>query len=184
MTERNIEEKLKEYRPLLVKMSSSIFLDGYDFDDIYQELSMELVKALKRYDPNRSKATFKTYFIGYQRRWLTRKLKAQDALKRGKLINMLDSNLDYGNSNNDILDYLENDEMPPDILDKENTLHEVSVEFLKEHEYGKYVLGRYFDEMRLIDMAKEEDCSFQTISVRINSCLIDLRRFLETNEYI
>ena len=82
MTEKEIELKLEEYKGLIISTASKYKIYGMDFDDIYQELCMQFVKALQDHDSNKN-ANLKTLFITYATNWLKVILKSQSYHKRG-----------------------------------------------------------------------------------------------------
>ena len=55
------EEILEKWEPKVHKMVRSASINGYEYDDIAQELRLSILRAHKKYDPTLGKAEFGTY---------------------------------------------------------------------------------------------------------------------------
>ena len=185
LTERQIEQKIEEYMGLITSMALKIHLDGYEKEDIIQELSMEFVKALKNYDETKG-AELKSYFINYQRRWLTRKLQAQNAYKRPKVTESLNSNI-FDVKTKDFETYIDtimDDSETPEDIDYQNRLKEHLETFFDSHKFGWVLRELYFNNKKLTEIAKEKNVTPQNIGAKKLKAEKSLKIFLQNKGYI
>lgn len=65
----SVEEIIKKYKPYIMNLCSKTFVNGYTFEDLYQECCLCILKSSLLFDPNKmpkdSKYNEKSYFIGY-----------------------------------------------------------------------------------------------------------------------
>ena len=184
MTEREKEQKLIEYEPLIKSMANKIFLDGYDFDDIVQELSMVLLIALDKYDGEKYATTFKTFFIMLQRNWLYAKINHQNVEKRPTLLAILDSPISINQTNHSNVDYLECERPTPEQLDKREEMELFIERFLDEHRYGRLVRQRFLEGKTNVELSSEYGVTHQALSVRVKNTLKELKQRLQEEKYI
>lgn len=56
------EEILNKFKPFIIKTSNSIFISGYEFEDLLQIGYLSLIKAILKYNPDKNK-NFTAYAI-------------------------------------------------------------------------------------------------------------------------
>jgi RNA polymerase sigma factor (sigma-70 family) len=180
MTEKEIEEKLIEYRGLIVSTSKRYFIDGMTWEDNFQELSLVFIRTLKEYEKTKG-TDFKTLFIRYSKQWAWYHLRKQNFAKRGKMIV-------YSEYNKDGLDELWIDSiidmgLDPSEIEKKERLAEDIQKFINEDKNGYLITMITVDDKTLQEIAKEEGVSFQAISQRHIATKNKLKEWLKLKGY-
>lgn len=178
ITEKEIELKLKEYKGLLISTAKRYHIDGMDFDDIFQELSMEFVKALKIHDQKQS-ASLKTLFVEYAIRWARKKLESQERYRKNKVLWIDDGEIKDG----DKMTFITSDELTPEEVEKFETLQKELKWFYENAKDGWLIEQRSVIGMTLQEIADIQEVSFQAIAKRHQKAIKELRKYLKEKGY-
>jgi RNA polymerase sigma factor (sigma-70 family) len=178
MTEKEIEMKLEEYKGLLISTAKRYYLNEMTFDDIYQELCMEFVKALKKHDEN-GNANLKTLFITYAKNWFKVKIKSQNYQKRGVPLRIDDENIE----NTDLYSFTMSKDYTPDEIEYQERLVEDIRFFLDEHKWGNIFLEVEENGKTLREIAIEKGISFQAIGRQYLKVKEELLNYLRERGY-
>lgn len=181
--EKYYEEQLEQYKGLIVFFTKKYNISNYTHEDLFQEFSMLLVKALDNYDVSRG-ASFDTFYTAYIRRWIHKELRKNSREKRGDLLLIFDDEESNMLPNSDKLDEYIDDAKTPDELEKEGREIEFIEEQLKEMKYGVYSIGILFDGLTLQEVAKENGVSFQFVQQEHKKNLSHMRDLLLEHDFI
>ena len=144
-------QRYKEFERYINKTAKYTSINGYDFDDIKQELLMVLNGCVSKFDPK--KASFSTYFIGSCKNRIARLRKQRKN--------------DFYYLNNDLIDDVVE---VLDIVDDNKRKNSV-IDVLERLEYGYLVIMNSYLGISKKDLAKEFDVSQTTIANRINEAI-------------
>lgn len=178
MTEKEIEMKLEEYKGLIISTAKRYYLNEMTFDDIYQELCMEFVKALKKHDEN-GNANLKTLFITYAKNWFKVKIKSQNYQKRGVPLRIDSENIE----NTDLYSFTMSKDYTPDEIEHQERMVEDIREFLDKHKWGCIFLEVEEKGKTLREIAIEKNISFQAIGKQYLKVKEELLNYLRERGY-
>jgi len=147
-------KRFKQFERYIKGMARYSEINGYDYDDIYQELLMTLDYCVKSYDS--SKATFGTYFINSCKNRIAR-------LRKKNRYN-------FYYLNNDLVD---------EVIDKGET-QDVGdiIEVLSNIEHGDLAIMNIYYGVPKIELARLEEVSQTTIANWVNKAVEEARNVL------
>jgi RNA polymerase sigma factor (sigma-70 family) len=168
------EKELKEYDGLLNHLARRYKIDGYDFDDLKQEFSLLLVKALDGYK-NGTGAKFETFFTRYVKWWVANKLRTEMTEKYSKL---------EGVDDDIFFDLYASDIRQPDDLEKEERLIEFVKSELDNLKTGDFTYRILFEQQTLKEVSDFYGVSFQYVHAEHKRNLEKIKQLLLDNEFI
>lgn len=181
------EEKINEYMGLIIHLANRYGIEGYDKQDLQQEFSMLLVKALDNYDEARG-ANFDTYFTTYVRRWVHNAIKRQETQKRGTLVSMEVlgvSNKTKSRVDDDIFALMIDEEnLTPDELDFVVRRDEFVLNCLKEMPYGHFTIGVLIEGKTFDEVGKDFGVTLQWVHQKHKQNIEILKEKLIEDDYI
>lgn len=181
LTEKQIEDKINEYMGLIKSTAHRYNIDGMDFEDVVQELTMQFVKALKVYDETKG-ATIKTLFIKYANMWAYDKLILNNRKKHSTMVLTLDNEA-FGEEDYGWIENLQDNKESPDELDYKERMSEHILEFLKTDNCGDTFYRHVVNGETFAQIAKDEGVTFQAIHTRYKRVLKDLKKYLQEMGY-
>jgi DNA-directed RNA polymerase specialized sigma24 family protein len=188
MTHGKIEELLIEYDQLIKMLAHKYHDRNYEFEDTYQELRMEFVKMLQKYD--KSKGEITTLFYMYAKRWYLHMLVVNYAQKRipyskrisvDKLIHSYDSKTGETNAH-DTFDFLESPQPTPDIQDKHDHIREYMVAELKKMNRPALLIGVLVHGKTIEQVCEAYDSPKGTLLSQYSANLQKIKRIMR--EYL
>lgn len=181
------EEKINEYMGLIIHLANRYGIEGYDKQDLQQEFSMLLVKALDNYDEARG-ANFDTYFTTYVRRWVHNAIKRQETQKRGTLVSMEVlgvSRKTKSRVDDDIFALMIDEEnLTPDELDFVVRRDEFVLNCLKEMPYGHFTIGVLIEGKTFDEVGKDFGVTLQWVHQKHKQNIEILKEKLIEDDYI
>ena len=181
------ENKINQYMGLIIHLANRYGIEGYDREDLQQEFSMLLVKALDNYDEERG-ANFDTYFTTYVRQWVHKAIKKQQAEKRGTLVSIEElgiSKKTKSRIDDDVFSLMIDEEnLTPDELDFVVRRDEFVLNCLKEMPYGHFTIGVLIEGKTFEEVGKENGCTFQWVHQKHKQNVELLKEKLIENDYI
>jgi len=147
-------ERYKQFEKYINGMSNYSEVNGFDKDDIKQELLMVLDKCVKTFDP--SKASFSTYFINSCKNRVARLRKQR--------------RYDYY--------YLDNDVVEDMVDNQEDLMKEEVFAVLKDVENGDVVLQNVFYGVTKKELSEKYGVSQTTIANWVRKAISDAKEAL------
>jgi len=178
ISEKDIEMKLEEYKGLIISTAKRYYLNEMTFDDIYQELCMEFVKALRKYDEN-GNANLKTLFITYAKNWFKVKIKSQNYQKRGVPLRIDSDDIE----NTDLYSFTMSKDYTPEELEYQERMVEDIRYFLGSHKYGNVFLEIEEKGKTLRKLSLEMGITHQGISRQYHKVKKELLEYLKERGY-
>lgn len=167
----NFDELYEQYKPLIMSVIRGINVQGYDKEDILQELLMVLDDCNKSYDS--SKATkFSTYLFISMRTKIHKLLRYQNRIKRAELVFMDDNDLD-------IIDETQSPEKSIDDVFIENELYNNIVNELMKMPYGEYTYMILVEGKTMQEVGDTVGVSKQRVSKVHNKNLAKLKELFK-----
>ncbi len=187
MTEKEIEQRLIESENLIHTMARRYFLEGLDHDDIFQEISLQFVKALRDFDESKGNK-FETVFFTYVKNWFRKAIYTQTRSKRGRLILSLDRISVEGENGKDQdkfqIDNLESHYIEPLEVEQYDTLIKAIHDFCETKKGGYIIIERLLKERSYEDIAQERGTTAQNEACKYVRLMNRLKAYLKENEYI
>ena len=149
--EKLFNQKYKEFERYINKTARYTSINGYDFDDIKQELLMILNGCVSKFDPK--KASFSTYFIGSCKNRIARLRKQRKN--------------DFYYLNNDLIEDVIDEVEVVDNNKRKNSI----IDVLESLEYGDLVILNIYFGVSKKDLAEDRNVSQTTIATRINETI-------------
>jgi RNA polymerase sigma factor (sigma-70 family) len=190
--EETFEMTLKNWNKYIIKIADSFSFNNYDKQELTQIGSISLFNAFNNYDEN--KGTFKTFAIQYIRggmmNYLTtngRTIKITGYAIKQKIEIIKTISIDKTHTTEDgnySISELIKDDIEDNELDDKNKLiiDLLSVYISKlSKDYQTIIKMVYFDEMKLIEIAKELNQSSENIRLKKNRAIEKLKKMYFKN---
>lgn len=181
------ENKLTQYKGMIIYLANRYGIEGYENEDLQQEFSMLLIKALDNYDEDRG-ANFDTYFTTYVRQWVHKAIKKQEAEKRGTLVSMEElgvSQKTKSRVDDDVFALMiDENNLTPDQADFNTRRDEFILETLKEMPYGQFTIGVLIEGKTFEQVGLENGCTLQWVHTKHKQNVEELKQKMIDNDYI
>ncbi len=168
-----IEEIIKKYTPFVIKTARSIYVKGYDIQDLIAIGQASIIKAINRYDTERSNA-FTTYVFNTIRRELY--LLIRSNVKEARCCSLHSLNKEGC----ELIDILACDfNIEEDSIKKEEkVILSATLKKLNEKE-KEIVYWYYFNNRNLKDYAGFKGVSYRTAVDRKKKAIVKLKKYLK-----
>lgn len=167
-----MEEIIKRYTPFVIKTARSIYVRGYELEDLIQIGRASIIKAVNMYDTARGNA-FTTYVLSTVRRTLY--LLIRNSVKNSKCCSLHSVNKEGG----ELIDMLESTENIEEDSVKREEKAMLSKALRKLSEKDKEIIyWFYFQNRNLKDYAIFKEISYRTAADRKKKALMKLKKYL------
>ena len=169
ISEREIEQRLLEFDPLIMHNAKKFSIRGYQVDDLAQEFRMATVRALKNFDESKG-TSLKTFVIKYINNSISALIITQNRFKRGEAEFLLDA---YGEQSKN--NWLRSFDKSPEDIDRDLRNEEMMREFLLTKTCGDWSIEILFEGITVREIAQREGVTHQYIYAIHNKNLKDLK---------
>ncbi len=168
-SEKEIEEKLLEFEPLIKYNASKYGVRGYATEDLEQEFRMATFRAIKNFDDSKG-AVLKTFVIKYINRCVSALLVVQATQKRGVAELSLHS---YEDETENL--WLLSSAKNPEEIDEDLRNEEMIKEFLMTRKKGDWSIEILYHNVTVKEIAQREQVAHQYVYTMHNKNLKDLK---------
>lgn len=168
-----LEEIIKKYTPFVIKIARSIYVKGYDIEDLIAVGHVAIIKAINIYDPGRSDG-FTTYIFNTIKTNLY--LLIRKAVKEAGCCSLNSLN----NEGCELIETLSSDINIEDDMVKKDQRSALS-EALKRLSEGEkeIIYWYYFNRRNLKDYASFKGVSYRTAVTRKKKAVAKLKKYLK-----
>ena len=168
-----VEKLLSQYKPLVIKIARRYFLVSGDIDDLVQEGTIGLYKAIKSFDENRD-ASFKTFATICITRQLQSLIRKEHTQKNAVFYDLLDSDF---LENLDIASNIENPEMVAISNQNMEYINSQTKLLLSKFEYE--ILQKYLSGKSYTQIAEESNVSKKSVDNALHRLRLKLSHLLD-----
>jgi RNA polymerase sigma factor (sigma-70 family) len=168
-------EIIEKFTPFVIKRAKSIYIKGWDFEDIIQMANVSIIKAVNMFDTDKSNG-----FISYVTNTITRNFYTliRDNVKRTSYCSLNSLNKE----GSELIDIIASDEdMEEDFIRKEENRRLIKALSKLSEKEKEIIYWFYFEGRTLQDYANSKGVGYRTAVDRKKRALIKLRTIMKTN---
>lgn len=173
---KELEEIIKSFTPFVIKTARSIYIKGYDLEDLIQIGQVSIIKAVNMYDTNKTSA-FTSYVVNSIKRNYYNLIR--DNVKSASTCSL--------NSVNDegyeLVDSIPSGQNIEEDFEKNEETALLYKALNKLSEKDRYIIQWFYLENKSLDSyAKENRIAYRTAVDRKKKALDNLRKILQLNK--